>query len=381
MDQAPVYSVGELTVYIKNRLERDPNLQSVQVQGEVSNLTYHGSGHVYFSLKDPSAQISCVMFRANAQRAPRMKVGDKMIVRGNMSVYPPRGNYQLMVQSVRKAGLGDLHQRFLQLKEKLETEGLFAPERKRPIPTMPDKIVLITSPTGAAIRDMLQTIKRRYNRGTVLLIPAVVQGESGAKSIVKALREAAETKADVILLARGGGSIEDLWNFNEESVARAIVASPIPVISGVGHETDFTIADFVADLRASTPTAAAERAVPDLGNVVFTLKEYETQLKRNLQYFIDFKRQVLDDYSNRLEQLCLQYLQNKRHELELLHTQLKALDIRQLLEQGFSLTLVDGEVRSSAEGIEPGMQIETVFKDGRIESEVKKRSDTPTKST
>ncbi|MEL6593603.1 MAG: exodeoxyribonuclease VII large subunit, partial [Bacteroidota bacterium] len=236
-------------------------------------------------------------------------------------------------------------------------------------------------PTGAAIRDMLQTIKRRYNRGTVLLIPAVVQGESGAKSIVKALREAAETKADVILLARGGGSIEDLWNFNEESVARAIVASPIPVISGVGHETDFTIADFVADLRASTPTAAAERAVPDLGNVVFTLKEYETQLKRNLQYFIDFKRQVLDDYSNRLEQLCLQYLQNKRHELELLHTQLKALDIRQLLEQGFSLTLVDGEVRSSAEGIEPGMQIETVFKDGRIESEVKKRSDTPTKST
>ncbi|MEM6348094.1 MAG: exodeoxyribonuclease VII large subunit [Bacteroidota bacterium] len=372
MEQAPVYSVGELTVYIKNRLERDPNLQAVQVQGEVSNLTYHGSGHVYFSLKDNSAQISCVMFRMYAQKAVRMSVGDKMIVTGNMSVYPPRGNYQLMVQAVRKAGLGDLHRRFLQLKSKLEAEGLFDPARKRPIPALPNKIVLITSPTGAAIRDMLQTIKRRYNRGTVLLIPAVVQGEHGVKSIVEAFRAAAKTQADLIILARGGGSLEDLWNFNEEAVARAIADCPIPVISGVGHETDFTIADFVADLRASTPTAAAEHAVPDLASIIFTLDDYEAQLKRNLQYFIDFKRQVLDDYSNRLEQATLQFLQRKRHEVELLATQLKALDIRKLLEQGFSLTLVDGEVRSSAEGIKEGMAIETIFKDGRLESEVKK---------
>ncbi|MFK7923455.1 MAG: exodeoxyribonuclease VII large subunit [Bacteroidia bacterium] len=379
MDQAPVYSVGELTVYIKNRLERDPNLQSVQVQGEVSNLTYHGSGHVYFSLKDNNAQISCVMFRMQAQKAVRMSVGDKMIVTGNMSVYAPRGNYQLMVQAVRKAGLGDLHQRFLQLKTKLEAEGLFDASRKRPIPIMPNKIVLITSPTGAAVRDILQTIKRRYNRGTVLLIPAVVQGEQGAKSIVKAFREAAQTKADVIILARGGGSIEDLWNFNEEVVARAIAESKIPVISGVGHETDFTIADFVADLRASTPTAAAERAVPDLSSLIFTLDDYETQLKRNLQYFIDFKRQVLDDYSNRLDQATLQYIQRKRHEVDLLATQLQSMDIRKLLDQGFSLTLVDGEVRSSAEGIKKGTKIETIFKDGRIESEVKKVN--PSKQT
>ncbi|MEL7533555.1 MAG: exodeoxyribonuclease VII large subunit [Bacteroidota bacterium] len=372
MEQAPVYSVGELTVYIKNRLERDPNLQSVQVQGEVSNLTYHGSGHVYFSLKDNAAQISCVMFRMYAQKAVRMSVGDKMIVTGNMSVYPPRGNYQLMVQAVRKAGLGDLHQRFLKLKAKLEAEGLFDPARKKAIPSLPNKIVLITSPTGAAVRDMLQTIARRYNRGTVLLIPAVVQGEQGAKSIVEAFRAAAKTKADLVILARGGGSIEDLWNFNEEAVARAIADCPIPVISGVGHETDFTIADFVADLRASTPTAAAEHAVPDLASLLFTLDDYEAQLKRNLQYFIDFKRQVLDDYSNRLEQATLQFLQHKRHEVELLATQLKALDIRKLLEQGFSLTLVEGEVRSSAEGIEEGMSIETIFKDGRLESEVKK---------
>lgn len=379
MDQVPVYSVGELTVYIKNRLEHDPNLQSVQVQGEVSNLTYHGSGHVYFSLKDNNAQISCVMFRMQAQKAVRMSVGDKMIVTGNMSVYAPRGNYQLMVQAVRKAGLGDLHQRFLQLKTRLEAEGLFDASRKRPIPSMPNKIVLITSPTGAAVKDILQTIKRRYNRGIVLLIPAIVQGEQGASSIVKAFREAAQTKADVIILARGGGSIEDLWNFNEEVVARAIAASEIPVISGVGHETDFTIADFVADLRASTPTAAAERAVPDLASLIFTLDDYEAQLQRNLQYFIDFKRQVLDDYSNRLDQATLQYIQRKRHELDLLATQLRSMDIRKLLDQGFSLTLVDGEVRSSAEGIKKGTKIETIFKDGRIESEVKKVN--PSKQT
>ena len=370
MEPRPVYSVGQLTHYVKHRLEDDPILQSVQVQGEISNLTYHGSGHVYFSIKDSEAQLSCVMFRSYAQYAARVKAGDKVVLKGSISVYAPRGNYQLMVRSLKKAGLGDLHQQFVQLKEKLQQEGLFDAEYKRPIPVLPKHIVLITSPTGAAVRDMLRTIQRRYNRGLVSLIPTVVQGENGKASILQSLAEAQKTKADVIILGRGGGSLEDLWNFNEEAVARAIFDCSIPIITGIGHETDFTIADFVADLRASTPTAAAEHAVPDLGSILFTLDDYEAQLKRNLQHFIDFKRQVLDDYSHRLEQTLRQYLQKKRHELDLLATELQGLDVTRLLDLGYTLTLKEGKILDSAEGLQAGEELETVFKDGKIKSRI-----------
>ncbi|MEL6731504.1 MAG: exodeoxyribonuclease VII large subunit, partial [Bacteroidota bacterium] len=298
MSQDPqVYTVGEVTHYIKHLLEDNPQLKGVQVSGEVSNLTYHRSGHVYFSVKDTDAQLSCVMFKGYAQYAPKMKAGDKVVLKGNMTVYAPRGNYQMMVTSVRKQGVGDLYQQFALLKQKLESEGLFDPAYKQAIPILPQKIAVLTSPTGAAIRDILQTIKRRYNRGEVLVLPTVVQGTQGAASIVKNLKLAQDTGVDVIILGRGGGSLEDLWNFNEETVARAIFGSKIPVVSGVGHETDFTIADFVADVRASTPTAAAETVVPDLAAIIHTVDDYERQLKRGIQYNIDFKRQVLDDYS------------------------------------------------------------------------------------
>ncbi|MEO1415315.1 MAG: exodeoxyribonuclease VII large subunit [Bacteroidota bacterium] len=374
MPQDPqIYTVGEVTHYIKHLLEDNPQLKGVQVSGEVSNLTYHRSGHVYFSVKDTEAQLSCVMFKGYAQYAPKMKAGDKVVLKGNMTVYAPRGNYQMMVTSVRKQGVGDLYQQFALLKQKLESEGLFDSAYKQAIPILPQKIAVLTSPTGAAIRDILQTIKRRYNRGQVLVLPTVVQGTQGAASIVKNLKLAQDTGVDVIILGRGGGSLEDLWNFNEEAVARAIFGSKIPIVSCVGHETDFTIADFVADVRASTPTAAAETVVPDLAAIIHTIDDYERQLKRGIQYNIDFKRQVLDDYSFRLQQILTQKLQTERHKLEILEAELKALDHDRILTQGYTLTLKEGVIQHGMEGIEPGDQIETIFVDGRVESEVKQK--------
>ncbi len=367
-----VYSVSDLTAYLKHLLETDPILSQVEVTGEVSNLTYHRSGHVYFSLKDEGAQISCVMFRGYAQYAPKIQAGDRIIAKGGLSVYAPRGNYQLMVKSLRKEGVGDLFQQFVALKAKLEAAGWFSPERKQSIPVLPSHIAVVTSPTGAAIKDILQTIRRRYNRGLVTVIPTMVQGTQAAESIVRSL-EAAERlqpEVDVIILGRGGGSLEDLWSFNEEAVARAIRDCPIPIVSGVGHETDFTIADFVADQRASTPTAAAEAVAPDMETVRYTLKEYERQLNRGLQYFIDFKRQILDDYSNRMEEAMRQFVRQKRHEVDLLASELKSHDQRQLLERGYTLTLKEGKVVRSAEEIKAGEVIDTVFMDGRKKSTV-----------
>jgi len=364
------YSVSELTQYIKHLLEEDSILNGVQVSGEVSNLTYHRSGHVYFSLKDRDAQLSCVMFKSYAQLAPQMVTGDKILASGGITVYAPRGNYQMMVKSVRKQGLGDLYQKFIALKLKLQQEGLFDPLKKRPIPQFPETIALITSPTGAAVKDMLRTIARRYDRVRVILYPTVVQGERGAASIVRNLTLAQNSDADVILLARGGGSLEDLWNFNEEVVARAIREGDIPVICGVGHETDVTIADFAADLRASTPTAAAEHAVPEKEAFLYTLDQYEIQIQRGLQYFIDFKRQVLDDYEYRLQESLYQSLRDKRHKLELFEAQLQGLDMTQLLKQGYTLTLKDGVIQQSSVKIKAGDLIETIFSDGRKTSRI-----------
>ncbi|MEL6135528.1 MAG: exodeoxyribonuclease VII large subunit, partial [Bacteroidota bacterium] len=328
---------------------------------------------VYFSVKDKEAQLSCVMFKGYAQYAPKIQAGDKVILKGNMTVYAPRGNYQMMVTSVRKQGIGDLYQQFALLKQKLEAEGLFEAAYKQPLPILPQKIAVLTSPTGAAVRDIIQTIKRRYNRGEVIVLPTVVQGTQGVASIVNNLATAQEIGVDVIILGRGGGSLEDLWNFNEEAVARAIFSSEVPVVSGVGHETDFTIADFVADVRASTPTAAAETVVPDLKAVLHTLDEYERQLKRGIQYNIDFKRQILDDYSFRLQQMLTQKLQSAKHRLEVLETELKALDHNRILSQGYTLTLKNGSIQHGQGEIVVGDEIETIFVDGRVQSEVKEK--------
>lgn len=264
MKDRQVYSIKELNRFIKLLLEGNGRLQDVWVRGEISNFTRHSSGHMYFTLKDADSRMKCIMFASHNQRLPFMpKEGRKVLACGNVSVYERDGQYQLYVTQMQPDGIGSLYLAFEQLKKKLEAEGLFAPGRKRPIPRLPRAIGVITSPTGAAVRDIMITLQRRYSSVSVLLYPVLVQGTQAAPSIVKAIRTMNErAEVDVLIVGRGGGSLEELWAFNEETVARAIADSALPVISAVGHETDFTIADFVADLRAATPTAAAELAVP-----------------------------------------------------------------------------------------------------------------------
>lgn len=267
-----ILSVSELTRAIKYLLERDTVLSDCWVRGEISNFTHHSSGHMYFTLKDARSRIKTVMFASKNRTLNFLpKEGMKVLVRGYVSVYERDGQYQLYAEEMQPDGLGSLYLAFQQLKERLEKEGLFAEERKKPLPKFPKVIGVVTSPTGAAVRDIITTIRRRYPVANVLLFPVLVQGSEAAQTIANAinqLNEAAELEIDVLIVGRGGGSLEELWAFNEEVVARAIFASRIPVISAVGHETDFTIADFVADVRAATPTAAAELAVPHFAELI-----------------------------------------------------------------------------------------------------------------
>ncbi|WP_046173798.1 exodeoxyribonuclease VII large subunit [Domibacillus indicus] len=275
-------TVKALTKYIKRKFDADPHLKQAAVKGELSNVKHHSSGHLYFTLKDDHARIMAVMFAASAKSLTfRPENGMEVILTGDVTVYESSGQYQIYVKTMQQDGAGNLFAAFEQLKKKLEQEGLFRPEAKRPIPAYPASIAVITSPTGAAIRDILTTINRRYPSVEVLIYPALVQGDRAAASIVGQLRKVNEEKrADVIIAGRGGGSIEELWAFNEEAVARAIRSSAIPVISAVGHETDFTIADFAADLRAPTPTAAAEMAVPHIEEVSERIRAKEKRLMR-----------------------------------------------------------------------------------------------------
>ena len=263
-DASPRWTVTDLTRYLRQLLEADSSLQGVWVQGEISNLSRPSSGHIYFTLKDSGASLRCVMWRNEAARL-RFAPQDGMAIEahGSISIYEAGGQYQLYADILRPLGEGALYQEFLRLKALLEAEGLFDPARKRSIPEFPRRIGIVTSPTGAALRDMLNTLRRRLPLAEVILAPTPVQGDEAPPGIVAALRSLNRVAApDVILLARGGGSIEDLWAFNDERVVRAVTESAAPVITGVGHETDFTLADFAADLRAPTPTAAAELATP-----------------------------------------------------------------------------------------------------------------------
>ena len=257
-------TVSALTKYIKRKFDYDPHLRDIYIKGEISNLKQHSSGHMYFTLKDEKARISAVMFSShNASLLFQPENGMKVLVRGEVSVFEQSGNYQVYVREMHPDGIGDLFIRFQQLKEQLGQEGLFSAEHKKSIPLYPAAIGVITSPTGAAVRDIITTLKRRYPMGQVIMYPALVQGPQAPNSVAKAIEQAnREQRADVLIVGRGGGSIEELWAFNEEQVARSIFSSTIPIISAVGHETDTTIADFVADIRAATPTAAAELAVP-----------------------------------------------------------------------------------------------------------------------
>ncbi|UHA72883.1 exodeoxyribonuclease VII large subunit [Paenibacillus sp. 481] len=280
-----ILSIKDLNKYIRMKLDSDARMQDVWIRGEISNFTHHSSGHMYFTLKDADSRIRAIMFASQNQRLPfRPKEGTRVIARGYVTVYERDGQYQFYAQQMQPDGIGSLYMAFEQLKERLAGEGLFEPERKRPLPRYPRAIGVITSPTGAAVRDILITLNRRQPNVPVLLFPVLVQGAQAAPSIVKAIEAMnRHQEVDVLIVGRGGGSLEELWAFNEEEVARAIAQSAIPIISAVGHETDFTIADFVADLRAPTPTAAAELAVVHHEEI----RQHLSHLERRLRHAVE----------------------------------------------------------------------------------------------
>lgn len=289
------YSITALNRAIKNMFDSKPELNRVYIKGEISNFKHHSRGHFYFTLKDENSRIAAVMFATQAKNINfEPEDGMKVLVCGRVTVYEATGGYQIYVEQMDLDGIGNLYLEYEKLKKKLETEGLFDPAHKRPIPKFPKKVGIITAPTGAAIRDILSTIKRRYPICETILFPALVQGETAKYSVVEQLNKAQEFDLDVIICGRGGGSIEDLWAFNEEIVARAIYNSKIPVISAVGHEIDFTIADFVADLRAPTPTGAAEMAVPNLVDLKTLINQYKIRLNENVKNIINYNTKRLN---------------------------------------------------------------------------------------
>lgn len=290
-------TVSQLTRYIKYKIDNDVNLGEVFLKGEISNFKAHSRGHFYFTLKDDTSRINAIMFASNTKRIKFMPTdGMKVLITGKISVFEANGSYQIYVSDMLEDGIGNLYLAFEQLKKKLELEGLFSQDRKKTIPKIPRRVGVITAPTGAAIKDIISTIKRRWPLTEILLFPALVQGEAAAGDIVSQIKRSEEYSLDTLIVGRGGGSIEDLWPFNEEIVARAIYECSIPVISAVGHEIDFTIADFVADLRAPTPTGAAEMAVPQKKDV----ENYLNQLKIRLNTVLSNK---LRNYNDRLNSI------------------------------------------------------------------------------
>lgn len=292
MSDQQYLSVSALTKYIKRKFDVDPHLQNAYIKGEISNFKQHTSGHMYFTLKDEKARLLAVMFAANNKGMKFLpENGMKVLVRGDISLYEASGQYQLYVKSMAPDGVGDLYIAYEQLKKKLEDAGLFLAKHKKGIPKYPKSVGVITSPTGAALRDIITTIKRRYPITRIIIYPALVQGNNAAKSIAQAISLAnARAESDVLIVGRGGGSIEELWAFNEEIVAESIYDSDIPIISAVGHETDFTIADFVADMRAPTPTGAAELAVPHLNEILERLMNRKNRLTRSIQEKVNSER-------------------------------------------------------------------------------------------
>ena len=296
MNNDKYLTITALTKYLKYKFDTDDNLKQVFLRGEISNFKYHTTGHLYFSLKDDTSKINAIMFATNARRLVfKPTDGMNVLVTGRITVYEATGNYQIYVEDMVEDGVGNLYVAFEQLKAKLSKEGLFDEKYKKEIPKIPSRIGIITAPTGAAIRDILSTIKRRFPLCETYLFPALVQGANAAPDIVSKLKQADAFDLDVIILGRGGGSIEDLWAFNEEIVAREIFACKTPIISAVGHEVDFTIADFVADLRAPTPTGAAEMAVPNMTDVLVNIKNYQIRASKALNKKVEIMRVSLNN--------------------------------------------------------------------------------------
>lgn len=396
-----VYSVGQINTYIRNMFTQDFVLNRVSVRGEISNLKYHTSGHIYFTLKDASAAIACVMFAgARGGLAFRMSNGQQVVVDGAVNVYERDGKYQLYATKIRQDGAGELYEKFLELKEELEEMGMFAPEYKQPIPKFVRRLGVVTAPTGAAIRDIINIATRRNPGIRIILYPAKVQGEGAAESVAAGLSALDALGVDVIIVGRGGGSIEDLWAFNEETVARAIFSCHTPVISAVGHETDTTIADFVADLRAPTPSAAAELAVADVTAWLQALDEDALQLQRIMQRMIKDARsrlrecelrmryakpqqrlmqqkQRLDEYEERLRRAMQSLLEQTRHQLALSEERLRRLSPYEKLESGYGCILTeDGRRVRSVSQVAPGEVVQICLADGRMTARIQEVKET-----
>ncbi len=391
LSELPVYSVWQVNQYVKQMMDQDQLLAGLLVRGEISNYKKYPSGHHYFSLKDEQGAIRCVLFRGDAVRLRFQPAnGMRVVAYGRVSVFPRDGQYQLYCTQLFANGLGDLHAAFEQLKERLAREGLFAQEAKRPLPRYPRKIALITSPAGAAVRDMIRVLRARWPMAQVLVVPVRVQGEGAAAEIAAAIHTVnGLSGVDLIITGRGGGSMEDLWAFNEEVVARAIFVSNIPVISAVGHEPDVTIADYVADLRAATPSNGAELAVPDQNEVRQQLRQLERRMvramsarleiqRRRLEQLrqarvlqsmkapIEDRRMLLDFWQRRLSSACEQRIKSGRAELARLCAGLDALSPLKVLSRGYAIVRKDEHVVQKLAQAEPGDRLEILVTDGKL---------------
>ncbi len=392
-DNRRIATVTQLNNYIKALLEQTPVLRNVWIKGEISNLKFHSSGHIYMTLKDDGSVLRAVMFRsAAAGLAFKPENGMKVLAGGRVAVYERDGGYQLYVENMEADGQGDLYVRFEMLKKKLAAEGLFDPARKKPVPKFPRTVGICTSPTGAAVRDIINVLRRRYPLAKAVLYPCLVQGEGAAASVVGAIEYFNMTKtADVLIVGRGGGSIEDLWAFNEEAVARAVAESEIPIISAVGHETDFTICDFAADLRAPTPSAAAELAVPELAAIERRIGECRSRLDLRLKERLAAAKRTLgllsqrsgitglrrrlgemqiraDRLQDRMIAAYKSLLESGRRRLSVEAGRLNALSPLSVLERGYSVAMAGDKAVRLLEDVTCGDELWTTVADGRIRS-------------
>lgn len=417
MNNEKYLTITALTKYLKYKFDSDVHLQKIFLKGEISNLKFHTTGHLYFSLKDETSKINAIMFGTNAKKMLfTPQDGMKVLITGRISIYEATGNYQIYVDDMLEDGVGNLYIAFEQLKEKLSKEGLFNKEHKRPIPKIPTKIGIITAPTGAAIKDILSTIKRRFPLAETYLFPSLVQGENAKNDIVKKIKQANTYPLDVLIVGRGGGSIEDLWPFNEEIVARAIYNSQIPVVSAVGHEIDFTISDYVADLRAPTPTGAAEMVVPNIIDLIKLFDQYKIRLNETIYQKINYQKLYLDSiknsfviknpmimYENKKQKIDLlrenirkavlhkytiienkySHLKNNyilknpdklllksKNELQKIIEKLNLVNPLEILSRGYSITKINEKIITNINQLNKNDKIEVTFKTGSILAEV-----------
>ena len=387
-------SITRLNNYLKSMFDNNPHLQKVYLKGEISNFKNHTRGHLYFTLKDENSRLSAVMFAGNTYGLSfKPEDGMNVLVEGRISTYPATGSYQIYVDKMELDGLGNLYVEYEKLKKKLAAEGLFDEKYKKTIPKYPSKIGVITAPTGAAIKDILSTIKRRYPVCETILFPCLVQGDGAKNDIVRQIKMADTYNLDVIICGRGGGSIEDLWAFNEEIVARAIFECNTPIISAVGHEIDFTIADFVSDLRAPTPTGAAEMAVPTISDVLFKINQLNIRASKSMHNMIklktdrlnlikdsyilknplsiyEVKEQKLDGLIDSLNNKIKSLLDNKKHNLSMATNTLKLVNPLNILENGYSLVSMKDKVINDTKLLKKDDEINVRFHKGQIKAKV-----------